>query len=338
MKARRAITIGEVCSFQNGGTPSKSVERYFQGDIPWITGADITSPIVTNARSFITKEAVTSSATNRVPAGTVLLVTRTSVGKVGTAGVDLCFSQDITALTPDSSRLHAPYLVEFLKSQEPHFERHARGATIKGITRQVVGDLPIPLPPLAEQRRIAEVLDRAVALRAKRRAALAQLDSLTQSLFLDLFGDPVTNRKAFPVSRMGDVCDVRDGTHDSPKYVSEGGYPLVTSKNLSGGTVDLSDVNYISESDYEQVNRRSKMDRGDIIMPMIGTIGSPVLVEDEPHFAIKNVALIKFTPASPSPALVRHLLSCHYFDQILSQKNRGGTQKFVSLGVTIQHP
>ena len=65
---------------------------------------------------------------------------------------------------------------------------------------------------------------------------------------------------------------------------------------------------------------------------MIGTIGSPVLVENEPHFAIKNVALIKFTSTSPSPVLLRHLPSCHYFDNILSQKNRGGTQKFVSLG------
>jgi type I restriction enzyme S subunit len=198
---------------------------------------------------------------------------------------------------------------------------------LKDIRRAV-----IPLPPLAEQRRIAEVLDRAEALRAKRRAALAQLDSLTQSLFLDLFGDPVVNRKGFPVSRMGDVCDVRDGTHDSPKYVSDGGYPLVTSKNLSGGFVDLSDVNLISEADYIQINKRSKVDRGDIIMPMIGTIGSPVLVENEPQFAIKNVALIKFTSASPLPILIRHLLSCSYFDHIVGQKNRGGTQKFVSLG------
>jgi type I restriction enzyme S subunit len=206
------------------------------------------------------------------------------------------------------------------------------GAAIKRLTLSKIKRFEIPLPPLAEQRRIAEVLDRAEALRAKRRAALAQLDSLTQSLFLDLFGDPVMNRKGFPVFRMGDVCDVRDGTHDSPKYVSEGGYPLVTSKNLSGGFVDLSDVNLISEADYIQINKRSKVDRGDIIMPMIGTIGSPVLVEDEPRFAIKNVALIKFTEASPSPILVRHLLSCSYFDHIVGQKNRGGTQKFVSLG------
>ncbi len=96
--------------------------------------------------------------------------------------------------------------------------------------------------------------------------------------------------------------------------------------------MDLSDVRLISEADYVQVNKRSKVDRGDIIMPMIGTIGSPVLIEREPRFAIKNVALIKFTAASPSPILVRHLLSCHYFDHVVGQKNRGGTQKFVSLG------
>ena len=192
--------------------------------------------------------------------------------------------------------------------------------------------LQIPLSPLEEQKRIAEVLDKAEKLRAKRRAALAQLDTLTQSIFLEMFGDPVTNRKGFPIFRMGDVCDVRDGTHDSPKYVSEAGYPLVTSKNLSGGFVDLSDVNLISEGDYLQINKRSKVDQGDIIMPMIGTIGSPVLVVDEPRFAIKNVALIKFTAASPSQILVRQLLSGDYFDHIVGQKNRGGTQKFVSLG------
>jgi type I restriction enzyme S subunit len=179
---------------------------------------------------------------------------------------------------------------------------------------------------------MTEVLDRAEGLRVKRRAVLARLDALTEALFFDLFGDPVVNRKGFPVLRMGDVCDVRDGTHDSPKYVSEGGYPLVTSKNLTGGTVDLTDVNFISEADYEQINKRSKVHLGDLLMPMIGTIGSPVLVEHEPRYAIKNVALIKFSESSPSAVFVRQLLNGHYFEHIVSQKNRGGTQKFVSLG------
>ena len=260
-------------------------------------------------------------------------------GEAGRAAIwdgrlpDLKFQKAIHRVRP-GPKLYNRFFVHRLMAdhQSGRLADYFTGATIKHFTGQDLARYEFPLPPLAEQQRIAEVLDRAEALRAKRRAALTQLDSLTQSLFLDLFGDPITNRKGFPISQMGDVCDVRDGTHNSPEYVSDNRYPLVTSKNLSGGTLDLTDVNYISEADYVQINKRSKVDRGDIIIPMIGTIGSPVLIDHEPQFAIKNVALIKFTDSSPAAVFVCHLLSCYYFDHIISQKNRGGTQKFVSLG------
>jgi type I restriction enzyme S subunit len=208
----------------------------------------------------------------------------------------------------------------------------APATTLPIVSKSKFEQLEILVPPLGEQRRIVDVLDRAEILRAKRRAALAKVDTLVEAIFLDLFGDPVINSKNFPIFRMGDICDVRDGTHDSPKYVSEGRYPLVTSKNLTSGIVDLTDVKYISQADYIQINKRSKVDRGDIIMPMIGTIGSPVLIDHEPQYAIKNVALIKFKGGSPSAVFVHHLLNSQYFDYIVGQKNRGGTQKFVSLG------
>ena len=94
------VALGEVCRFLNGGTPSRTIDRFFTGDIPWITSADITSSVVNSARTSITEEALQNSAANKVPPGTVLLVTRTSVGKVAVAGVSLAFSQDITALIP----------------------------------------------------------------------------------------------------------------------------------------------------------------------------------------------------------------------------------------------
>ena len=95
------------------------------------------------------------------------------------------------------------------------------------------------------------------------------------------------------MAKLGDICDVRDGTHDSPSYVDTG-YPLVTSKNIVDGKLDLSVVNYITRDDYNKINERSKVDDGDIIMTMIGTIGNPYLVNGFTDFAIKNVALIKF--------------------------------------------
>ncbi len=131
--------------------------------------------------------------------------------------------------------------------------------------------------------------------------------------------------------RLGDICDVRDGTHDSPQYYSKG-YPLVTSKNVSLGYIDFSGCNYISEEDYNKINVRSKVDIGDIIMPMIGTVGNPVIVDIEPQFAIKNVALIKFySDTVVSNKYIKYLLQSNYFDRVVISKIRGGTQKFISL-------
>lgn len=127
------------------------------------------------------------------------------------------------------------------------------------------------------------------------------------------------------------ICDVRDGTHDSPRYVLSG-YPLVTSKNIVDGKLDLSTVNYLSQEDYDKINARSKVDIGDIIMPMIGTIGNPFLVNEDPNYAIKNVALIKFPNKNISNRFIWYFLKSGAFKKYVSEKNKGGTQKFLSLG------
>ena len=131
--------------------------------------------------------------------------------------------------------------------------------------------------------------------------------------------------------KLGEVCDVRDGTHDSPSYV-ETGYPLVTSKNIVDGNLDLSVVNYIEKQDYEKINERSKVDCGDIIMPMIGTIGNPFIVGDYNEFAIKNVALIKFPKDNILNKYVFYYLQSGAFERYVKAKNKGGPQKFLSLG------
>lgn len=130
---------------------------------------------------------------------------------------------------------------------------------------------------------------------------------------------------------LNDICDVRDGTHDSPKYVQEG-FPLVTSKNIVDGKLDLSTVNYITQVDYDKINERSKVDEGDIIMPMIGTIGNPLLIEDFCEFAIKNVALIKFSNKEICNKYIWYFLKSGAFKKYVDEKNKGGTQKFLSLG------
>ena len=127
---------------------------------------------------------------------------------------------------------------------------------------------------------------------------------------------------------MGEVADVRDGTHDSPKFY-EYGHPLVTSKNLTESGLDMTNISFISIDDFKSINKRSRVDIGDIIFGMIGTIGNPVIIERD-DFAIKNVALIKKGAAIPNDFLIQHLKS-PVFESYIHVENAGNTQRFLSL-------
>jgi type I restriction enzyme S subunit len=154
---------------------------------------------------------------------------------------------------------------------------------------------PVALPPLPEQRRIAEVLDRAEALRAKRRAALAQLDTLTQSIFLDLFGDPATNPKGVKVVRLADIATrITDGVHQKPTY-REQGVPFISVKDITTGKLIFDDCKFISLEDHQRFTKSCKAARHDILYTKVGaTYGRPAIVETDCEFSIYvSVCLIK---------------------------------------------
>lgn len=321
--------LGKFCQFLNGGTPSKEVSSYFEGDIPWITSADITGPIANKARSFITEDAIKNSATNKVAKGTVLLVTRTSVGKVAVAGQDLCFSQDITAILPDASKLDSGYLVQFLKTKQGCLERLARGATIKGVTREVVAGLEIPLPPIAEQRRMAAILDQADALRAKRREALDQLDSLTQSIFIEMFGDPLVNSRGWQTRPLLKICDaINDCPHSTPGWTEEGEICLRTS-NLTEGGWCWDDTRYVSEATYHERSKRGYVVSGDIVLSREGTVGIAAIVMPDMKVCMGQ----RLVQVRPSPSVLVSEFLLRYLLFALSPKRIGQ----IMVGSTSQH-
>lgn len=131
--------------------------------------------------------------------------------------------------------------------------------------------------------------------------------------------------------KLSDVADVRDGTHDSPKEVSVGGFPLVTSRHISNGRVDLRDTYNISEKDFNAINLRSKVDGGDILISMIGTVGQIAYVAADPRYAIKNVGLIKPNKWENSKYIFYYLKSPTAQEDIVSRL-KGTTQQYLSLG------
>lgn len=143
-------------------------------------------------------------------------------------------------------------------------------------------------------------------------------------------------REGWEMKKMAEVYDVRDGTHDSPKYQDKG-YPLITSKNLKGGLITFDKIKYISEENYININKRSKVDIGDVLFAMIGTIGNPTLIINEPDYAIKNVALFKVDESQSSQYLKYYLESPYTIDKMLDDA-KGSTQRFVGLGYLRKFP
>lgn len=137
-------------------------------------------------------------------------------------------------------------------------------------------------------------------------------------------------------ARMQYFLDVRDGTHDSPKYYAQG-VPFVTSKNISSGYLDFMDVNYISQEDADKINQRSLVEDNDILLAMIGSIGNPVKVHKDREFAIKNMALIKAVPKS-NINMDFVLILLQYMQAIMKRDSSGGVQKFVSLSYLREFP
>ena len=185
---------------------------------------------------FITHETFESLKSGRVEIGDILIVKDgATTGKTaffgGIAGFDdVALNEHVFRLKLDPAQADSRYNYWFLRSARGQAEiaRDFRGATVGGISRGFVSKVHIPLPPLAEQKRIARILDAADALRAKRREALSQLDTLIQSTFLDMFGDPVTNPMGLPRETLKSAFEFTTGKLDSNAAVEGGKYPFFT--------------------------------------------------------------------------------------------------------------
>lgn len=241
-----------------------------------------------------------------------------------------------------SENLNRDFLLYFIKSNGTMgiINSLATGTVRLNLKLSMLKEFVIIVPPLSDQQSIVSELDKINELIRLKKEQLKDYDNLAQGIFYEMFGDPVANDKKWDIESLGKVCDVRDGTHDSPQYLQESPYILITSKNLVNGKIDYSNVNYISEEDYIAINKRSQVDDGDIIMAMIGTIGNPIIVKLEEHkFCIKNVALIKFFNDSlVSNKYVHSLLNNESYLTFIKSQNKGGTQKFVALGTIRKLP
>lgn len=239
-----------------------------------------------------------------------------------------------------SDALEKNFAVQLMEKDKQSILSDKNGSTMVHITKSGMESKEVILPSnIKEQAKIGEYfysLDNLITLHQQKcdetkefkkymlQNMFPQKDEKVPKIRFDGFTGDWEQRK------LSDISDVRDGTHDSPKYLNTG-HPFVTSKNVKDGFINYDEIQYISDEDFNEINKRSKVDVNDILMGMIGTIGNMALIRTEPDFAIKNVALIKDTKQI-NHLYLYHFLHSSFIEKQLSFGVDGGTQKFVSLG------
>lgn len=248
--------------------------------------------------------------------------------------IPVATNQGFKSFVPNLDLLDAGFLYHWLRTNRPALERLGVGATFKEVSKAIVARIKVPLPPIDQQRRIAAILDRAEELRAKRRAAIALLDQLPQAIFLEMFGDLITNPQGWPTSSLGKLVQVVGGYAFRSEDFSEVGIPIVRISNLDGSSVNLSSAARIPE---ERIGKGKffTVGSGDILIAMSGaTTGKiGVVPNDAPIPLLQNQRVGKFKVLEPS-ALTRQYLLAYLqgskFQQFLWGLAAGAAQPNVS--------
>jgi type I restriction enzyme S subunit len=265
----RCVRLGEVGRFESGGTPSKDNPNFWNGHIPFITGADVTDFHISskNARAFLTDAGLASGKTAVCHPGTVLFVTRTRVGRVGIATETMGASQDLSPYICGPEIL-PEYACRYLLSVSDYLSGNCRGATIQGLTRDFVHSLEIPLPALSEQKRIATILSQQMAAMERARAAAeAQLEAakdLPAAYLRAVFNNAEAEK--WPRKALGEVGQIVSGVTLGRKIngAKTRSVPYLRVANVKDERLDLSDVYQIEATEAEI--QKLRLQSGDLLL------------------------------------------------------------------------
>ncbi|GAB5390152.1 MAG: restriction endonuclease subunit S [Alphaproteobacteria bacterium] len=253
MTVREFVRLSDVCDTGSGRTPSRKRPEYFGGGVPWIKSGDLTDGLVEHTSESVTESAVQDNSMTLLPQQSLLIAMYgATVGKLGISAMPATTNQAVCHIVPDETSCSQRYLFHYLRAQRPAIISLGSGGAQPNISQKIIRELKIPLPPLAEQERIAGILDQAEQLRRLRRRALDRLNTLTQSIFHEMFGDPADNRHDFPICQIGDMLeDVRYGS--SKKANTDGhGLPILRMGNITyEGRIDLTDLKHLELNDKE---------------------------------------------------------------------------------------
>jgi len=213
--------LGDVCTVVSGSTPKSAVPEYWDGDIKWITPAELNEDtyVIYDSARHISALGVAKTGLKPFPAGTVILSSRAPIGKTAIAGCEMYCNQGFKNLVC-GEKIDSKYLYFFLSSKTDYLNSLGRGATFKEISKAIVENVEIPLPELSEQRRIAACFEKLMHLIHLRKTELEEMDKLRKSRFIELFGMPGADDFGWGLVPLGSVCYINPKKGQDPRLSS----------------------------------------------------------------------------------------------------------------------
>ena len=238
--------LGDICEIVTGATPKTNIKEFWDGDINWITPAELTEDtyIINESLRKITTEGVEKTGLKSFPKGTVILSSRAPIGKVAIAGYEMYCNQGFKNLIC-SKQINNRFLYWYLKGHKEYLNSLGRGATFKEISKAIVENIEICLPTLEKQEKYADILEQCNGIIQIKKGQLRKLETLVKSRFIELFGDLKTNSKGWQIVGFKDCADIDTNmVHDFEGYED---YPHIGIDSIEKETGKLIGYRTIAE-------------------------------------------------------------------------------------------
>lgn len=320
----------DVFDLQMGKTPSRDKSSYWNEDNVWVSIADLNDKkYISESKEGISNDAVKESGIKLVPKNTVIMSFKLSIGKTAITTTPLFTNEAIMAfIVKDKKLLISEYIYYYLKGYKwVGANKAVLGMTLnkKSISGQIFS-----YPPLPEQEKIVAELDCLSGIIEKKKQQLKELDALAQSIFYEMFGDPVENEKGWEVAPLNNACEkIGDGLHGTPQYDKNGLIPFINGTNLENGRIKITDkTQYVNEIEARKFH--IEMNDSTVLLSINGTLGKTALYNEENVILGKSVCYCNLKEIL-LPTFVIALMQTNAFKQFLEDNSSKSTIKNVGL-------
>lgn len=330
----KCVKLNQLCEINIGKTPSRSNSEYWGKGHKWLSIADMKSKYISETKEEITDLAVSEANMKIVPKNTVLMSFKLSIGKIGITTEEMYTNEAIASFPIiEKEKIISEYLYYVLKTlrYDNLSDRAVMGATLN---KKKLNQIVIPLPSIIVQKKIVNLLNKAEELIDKRKAQIEALDQLTQSVFLEMFGDPITNPQNWPIKKLGDNIEITGGFAFKSTEFVESGVPVIKIGTVNKGYFDLTTLTFVSKviDKYEKY----LVYPSDLLITLTGTVGKEdygnvCIVPNDYEFYLLNQRVAKIKPLKNLN--VKYLLYCfkqEKFKRRITKLSRGIRQANIS--------